>query len=771
MDKKDEAFLKKLLATFKIEAGEHIDKITSGLLELEKAPSERQMQLVEAVFRESHSLKGAARAVNLAHIESICRSLETVFASLKCKEISINQDKVDILHAVLDTLRELVESAESKRTVAEETATRETLRRLETISKQAGPASARDEIPKEAEGGAHIPELSVQAPAKENPEPAAERSVPAETTRISMTKLDAMLLQAEGLLSVKQAAGQRCTELKVILPEAALSRKKWAKVKNDIHALRNSISKDNEPKAQEKCNSKFASLLEFIEANEDSIKALQAKLVVFEKSLERDRRSLGGMIDGLLDDVKNAAMFPFSSLLEAFPKIVRDISHAQSKEVKLVMAGVDIEIDKRILEEMKDPLIHLVRNCIDHGIEKTADRIMKKKPSAGVVTIAISHLDGKKVEILISDDGAGIDIDGIRESAVKSGLLPGIDADKLEDEKIIPLIFQSGVTTSPIITDISGRGLGLAIVLEKVEKLRGKVSCESQPGIGTTFRIETPLSLATFRGVLVRVNEHFFILPTAHLERTVRFKRDEIKTVENRETIVLNGRTVPLASLSSVLGLPGKADKDGAKDFIQAAVLISAEKRVALRVDEILNEQEVLVKDLGRQLSRVRNVTGATVLGTGSVVPILSVPDLMKSVVKAAASVGVQTAVQEAPAERKAILVVEDSITARTLLKNILEVAGYEVRTAVDGVDAFTALRTSEFDLVVSDVDMPRMNGFDLTSKIRSDKRFAELPVVLVTALESRKDREHGIDAGANAYIVKRSFDQSNLLEAVRRLI
>jgi two-component system chemotaxis sensor kinase CheA len=462
-------------------------------------------------------------------------------------------------------------------------------------------------------------------------------------------------------------------------------------------------------------------------------------------------------------------MLPFSSLLEIFPKLVRDLSREQGKEVAWVSQGEEVQTDRRILQEMKDPLNHLVRNCIDHGIEKPPERRHKNKPSRGTVTVAISQRDGNKIEIVVSDDGAGIDVVKVRGAANKLGLVSA--EEDLTEQQMRALIFQSGVSTSPLITDISGRGLGLAIVREKVEKLGGAVSMEIPPETGTTFRIVLPQTLATFRGVLVRLDEHHFVLPTAQVERVVMVSKEEIRTVENREAIECNGQAVSLVRLESVLELPHPTnDMERAKKS-PAIILSSAGKRIAFWVDEISAEQEVLVKRLGPQLLRVRNIAGATVLGTGRVVPILNVPDLMKSAVRLSPKPMRGSDVLTETVRRRSILVAEDSITARTLLKSILESAGYTVKTAVDGLDAFTALRTEEFDLVVSDVDMPRMNGFDLTAKVRADKQLAEVPVVLVTALESRRDRERGIDVGANAYIVKSSFDQSNLLEIIRRLI
>jgi two-component system chemotaxis sensor kinase CheA len=280
-----------------------------------------------------------------------------------------------------------------------------------------------------------------------------------------------------------------------------------------------------------------------------------------------------------------------------------------------------------------------------------------------------------------------------------------------------------------------------------------------------------PLTLATFRGVLVRCADKRFVIPTVGLERTLRARKDEIKTVENRETLAIDGITVPFVPLRSVLELPLGGKQNEEHEYTHAAVLGAREQRIAFGVDEVLGEQEVLAKHLGRHLRRVRNVSGATVLGTGKMVPILNVSDLLKSAVRISSAPLTIARSEEAPAERKSLLVVEDSITSRTLLKNILEASGYDVQTAMDGMEAWTALKTGTFNLVVSDVDMPRMNGFDLTAKIRADRKLAETPVILVTALETREDRERGIDVGANAYIVKSSFDKSNLLEAVKRLI
>ncbi len=757
MDRKDEIFLKKLLATFRVEAAEHVAAISSGLIELEKSPSpERQTGIIEAVFRESHSMKGAARAVNLQVIEGVCQSFEGVLSALKRKDIVPAPDLLDLLHRAVNVLEALL----SEDVPHEKAGIKELVGRLDNA---AGGGRSGGGTEADAEK-----RTKVQSAAPNAAPPSAEceppvRTAAVDTMRISKQRLDSILLQAEGLLSLKQLMTQRATELRGVVEEVAALRKEWEKIRPDMRRAADAAKKNGG-------SPPVGKLLDFLEEKGESLTKLHASLAAVGKASDHDNRSVASMVDSLLEDLKTVSMLPFSSLLEIMPRVVRDLAHDRGKEATLNSSGGETEIDRRILDEMKEPLIHIVRNCIDHGIEMPGERAAVNKPRAGTIAIDVANREGKTVEIVVRDDGAGLDVSKIRNSTVRLGLFSGEEAERMDEARLFPLIFRSGVTTSPIITDISGRGLGLAIVQEKVERLGGSVFCETSGGKGTAFRIFLPLSLATFRGVLVQVGERRFIIPITGIDRTVRIGRDEIRTVENRETIAVGGRAIPFVPLRLALELPHGQKEGTDAEFVQAAILGTAEHRIAFGVDDIGHEQEVLVKNLGKQLARVRNVAGATVLGTGQVVPVLNVSDLLKSAVRVSPGAEAPSRSKEAPA-RKSVLVAEDSITARTLLKNILESAGYDVRTAVDGVDAFTILKTGRFDIVVSDIDMPRMNGLDLTAKIRSDRALSEIPVVLVTALESREDRERGIDVGANAYIVKSSFDQSNLLEAMRRLL
>ncbi len=747
MAPKDTELLKKLLGTFKGEAEEHLSGISAGLIALEKVSSPaEQEEKIEIVFREAHSLKGAARAVNLIKVEGACQALESVFSRLKTQETVLSPELFDQLHHMVDTLSTLLSAGDDEAT------------RVHSDKTRASQSSSTSET---------IPRIR------------GEKQGSSGTLRVRASSIDSLLRQAEELIPAKATAVQRETESREISQALGLWEIDWRKAKSQAHALadllnrehrsngRNHSSLGQTSNGQAAARGEMAKVSAFLERNETTVHSVQNRLAILTRHLEGDRRAFDRRVDDLLEHVKQVSMLPFSVLLEVFPKLVRDLCRDCGKEAELMIVGGEIETDRRILEEMKDPLVHLVRNCIDHGIETPKQREAKGKPPQATISIAISPKSADKVEIVVSDDGAGIDVQKVRAAAVKLGLLSREDALEMNEQRASSLTFRSGVSTSPMITEVSGRGLGLAIVQEKAERIGGTVSVETQAGIGTTFRLILPLTLARFRGIVVRSAESLFVLPTRYVRRVLRVKRDGIKSAENRETLQINGRAVSTVRLSDVLEIARPpAEPDPARK-IPVLVLDWAGEQIGFQVDEILEEREVLVKSLGKQLPHVRNIAGATILGTGKVVPVLNVADLLRSAI-AMTHVAVSHEAEEA---LKSILVAEDSITARTLLKNILEFAGYKVRTVIDGAEAFSVLASESFDLVVSDVEMPRMGGFDLTAKIRADQRLSQIPVVLITALNSQADRERGADVGANAYIVKSSFDQGNLLEVVRRLI
>ena len=733
MDKGSE-LQKQLLETFWVEVQENLTPLAIGLMELEKPLSPKKWQdAVEVVFRQVHSLKGAARSVEMGMIEAICQGMETIFSRFKKHTLTPTREIFDLLLESLDAMGVKKEGMGEIKD--------DLLGRLEK-------AGNVQEFPPDPQG------KSIPLEIRETPGQvvSSDPHLPIETVRIPTEKLVKVLLQAEEMVSAKLSAHQRSQELRKLQGILGIWEKKWKTLE---HHHGNSLEKSQD----------------FLRWNGNFFKALQTNLVQIAKAADQDSRTLGVLVDSLLEDTKKILMFPFSTLLDPYPKIVRDLARAAGKDVTLTVEGGDIQIDKRILEELKDPLLHMVRNALDHGFEKPEVRKTRGKVSQGILKIRVAPWDDKII-LTIRDDGAGIPISALREALPHLGVDPREVTHGFSDQDIIQSLFQSGVSSRSQVTTLSGRGLGLAIVKEKVEALGGSVAIETSVGAGTLFSLILPLTIATFRGVLVRCGGREFIAPTNQVERVTRVKGSDIKTVEGKGTINLEGKPVCTVQLSDALELPPLTAL-GFDDTTQVIVLSSGGTRIAFLVEEVLGEQEVLQKSLGPQLARVRNILGATILGSGKLVPILNVSDLIKT------SMGVNFSPATPDNEnahppllrKNSILVVEDSITTRTLLKNILQSSGYTVVTAVDGMDAWGKLKSSPFDGVVSDLNMPRMDGFELTAKIRKDSQLKNLPVVLVSSLSSLEDKERGIDVGANAFIVKGHFDQSDLLQALRRLL
>lgn len=792
----DEEFMVQLRDAFKVEAEDHLQTISNGLRHLESAGEGPEAEeLLETMFRSAHSLKGASRAVRLGEIEQICVALENVLASLKLGNLTLSEVVLGGLHQAIDNTYGILVSFDTGglAQVHQEAALEVQWQLAQVLSGTPSSGSLPEfsrtslapGIPPVAQPGEpttiapapkpSVPHVAPSPPPRKAPAPASSaapaplspRGPAADTIRISADRLNELLYQTEEMLSLKMMAGQLRDDLGQLTTHLKRYRKDVARTQDTAVTYRRLGRGDGGDRTTLTDTS-----------GEEQFDALTQQQLML-RDLENDSqalsgyadqylRTVSGMVDSLLEDMKNVLMLPFSTFLGVVPRMVRDISRSQGKEVDLTIEGAEVEIDKRLLEEMKDPLIHLIRNSIDHGIEEPDARKERGKSARGALRIAVAQVDSNTVEILVQDDGGGIDLGKLRKVAAEKGLLAPDRLAQMSGDEAIQLVFESDLSTSPIITDLSGRGLGLAIVREKVDRLGGTISIETASGQGTTFRITLPLTLATFRGVLVQASGALFLAPTAGVERVLRVKPDSIRTVEGRDAIHVGDRVLPLVPLGRVLELGPSRRAATTNGQVAVMVMASQHQQVAFSFDAIVDEQEVLFKSLGSQLARVRNVAGATVLGNGQVVPILNVSDLVRSALRAPGP----SRTAATPEQRAlSILVVEDSITSRMLIKNILESSGFSVTTAVDGQDALRLLHQRNFDLVISDIEMPNLDGMQLTAAIRAHERLATMPVVLVTALDSPADRSRAMEAGADAYIVKGSFDKSNFLDVVGRLV
>jgi len=508
----------------------------------------------------------------------------------------------------------------------------------------------------------------------------------------------------------------------------------------------------------------------------------EEELGQFDSLMSEHRRDLTGIGKGYADDVSRISlvvadlqeqgmqlrMLPANTIFQAFPRAMRDLAKQFRKEVDFVIEGGETELDKKVLEEINDPLVHIMRNAVDHGIEDPETRIALGKPATGTIRLA-ARQEGDRIVIEVSDDGAGIDPNKVRSSAVRKGYMSQAEADSMSDREAMYLIFEAGFSTATIITEISGRGVGMDVVREfVVERLKGSLDVHSEPGKGTTFKLTIPLTLAIIRALLLRIGPQTFALPTVSVEETLRIDPAEVVKVEGREVIRRQRRTIPLVRLSEILGV-AETGPEGLK--VPIVTIGYSGHRMGFIVDAFEGEQQIVIKPLGNHLQKIENVAGVTVLGAGDIVPILNVPDLMVSArTRSGQRIGPVPKVEDD--RKRSILICEDSFTTRELERSIFEAAGYHVETAMDGAIGLAKLRDGlHVDAVVSDVQMPNMTGFELTKAIKSDPMLSHMPVVIVTSLERDEEKALGIDAGADAYITKSVFNQDTLVDTVERLI
>jgi two-component system chemotaxis sensor kinase CheA len=717
---------RQLLKTFQVEAQEHLQKLNETLLQLERQPDQAVRQtLLQEIFRSAHSLKGAARAVSLGDIENLAHVMETVLQQSRDAKLELTPTVCDALYDALDAIQQMLGG--------------------ETVNVE--PLSARLIALTKGEALPPLP-----APPKEE-KPVVEQSlVPGEETiRVAVSKLDDLMAQAGELIMAEISASQHLADVRAIRERVTRWPKLWREVKTLLPRLEGDAGRR---------------LADMLTRHHEYMQALAREVTALEQSVSRDTLNLSMSMTRLQDEVRRVRMVPFQTIAPGLQRAVRDAARSENKTVVLTLTGGEVELDKKVLEMLKDPLLHLLRNAVIHGLETPEERSAAGKAADGQINLTIRQ-QGSEVHITVRDDGRGFDVEALRRSSADSGG-PVFDDDANPNDIIAALAFRPGTTTMTHVTELAGRGVGLDVVRQNVVTLRGRIKVENAPGQGATILLAVPVSLTVSRGLLVQIGAERYALPLISVEKIVE-ARDTF-TIGGRAALRIGDTPLPLVSLASVLERPPSELKNGNKPL---AVIISlAEERLAVLVDDVLTEQELAVKTLVSPLVHVRNVEGAALLATGDPIVVLNVADLIKSA--RGAPVLKQVMPKDGADSARPpshILVCDDSITTRTLEKNILEAAGYLVTTAIDGQQALDKLEAGSFDLLVMDVQMPHLDGFSVTQRLRESAQFRSFPIVLVTSLESREDREQGMRAGADAYIVKRGFDQAELLAAIERLL
>lgn len=491
----------------------------------------------------------------------------------------------------------------------------------------------------------------------------------------------------------------------------------------------------------------------------------------FQRGLEEELLELSALVQELHGDAMALRMLPLSTVTGGFDRMVRDLAREQDKVVEYRVTGGTVELDRALLEQLKPVLLHLLRNAVDHGIETMGERIVAGKPAKGTLTVAARH-EGNSVRIEVRDDGRGIDPVHVREAAVRKGILSKEEAELLSDEETVYLVLTPGFSTRDFITDVSGRGVGMDVVRQNVERVKGEFSLRSEPGHFTEVTLRLPLTLAVLDAMLLGCGGETFALPLAFVVQSLRISGEEIASAGGREVITLRGATIPLVPLGQLLAQEERPSLLGPEGRIETVIVRHREQLLACTVDRLFGSAEIVVKGVGEQLKGAEAISGATILGDGNPAPILNVPWLFARF-EGGVRTGFREALEEAHAARHRgkVLVVDDSITTRAMEKGILVSRGYQTEVAVSGEDALEKVRRERFDLVVTDIQMPGIDGFELTRRLRAIPEYREVPVVIVSSLSRDEDKRKAMEAGAQAYIVKGNFEQGTLLDAVEALI
>lgn len=756
----------RLLQAFQIEYREHVDAIRTLLDDFGHKAEGSGIAQLDEIFRRAHSLKGAARAVDLPVIEALSHRMEALFVKVRAGERKLDRAMASGLGGVLDVIEDWVAANSANEPLPD---TADALAVLDAmIEGREAPAFAPSAAPPVAAEGpapsAAAPPPPAAVPEEEEDEP-AERTAsspalrPEETVRVRAAHLDSLLRSTNELLTEtmnQRGITRSLRELDQALAEFDVA---WRQARKMAAAGLRMLGDYDRAVALDRRH----------EGLEQALSAMGRELRGVRRRQQRAGWTLRRLGGELQREVRQVRMVPADSIFAGFRKMVRDLAKAAGKQVEVQVSGLDVEADRMVLQGLKDPVMHLLRNALSHGVEPPAQRKAAGKAPAALVALSFDVSEGRLV-VCVEDDGKGVDFEAIRRKAVERGLLAEAESFTAERQTLLDVIFDPGFSTAREVDDLSGRGMGLSVVREAMAMMNGTVEVLERAPTGTRFRLSLPLTVSTQRLFMVECGGHVYALPTEGVDRLYRLRAEQVGSVEGKAVVSLGGRQMPLLSLAHLLGLADDA-VTVSRNVLPVVVLRNGERRVAVAADSFLSIREGLVQDIGVPGARGTMVAGGVLLEDGSVALVLNPFEIVETFRKSAGT-GVLTTVEK-PAEKKVpvILVVDDSLTTRTLEKSVLEAHGYHVRLAHDGLEALGRLRAEHVDLIISDIQMPRLDGFGLLQAVKADAALKHIPLILVSSLEADADKRRGLELGADAYVVKRKFDQADLLETIGQLL
>ena len=703
----------RFLTQFKAETRDHLARLNQGILGLEKAP--RDAETLQRLMKEAHTVKGSATMMGFASIAEIAHKMEDGFEAAQGRPLTLAKDDYDLLFECLDVIESLLEgTAVRKARSLDATYVADLVRRL---AEAFAPDRPQPDVSKTRTPQSEVKDAAGSPSKPPGAAPEVRPIADEESLRVEVSTLNGLMNLSGELLIAKI----RLSDL----------------VKRLVERAERSVEVDRE----------VGDLVGQLNAVDETIRMI---------------------VSDMQERTLSLRMVAVANLFQSFPRAMRDLANQHGKDIGFEIKGEETHLDKAIIDRMRDPLMHLLRNAVDHGIEDPQTRLNRGKSAQGLIRLIASRT-GSQVVLEVSDDGDGIDLDKVRQQAVRKGLISRAAADSMTADQVYNLLFTPGFSTREAVTETSGRGVGLDVVRSEIIHLKGTIEIESRVGAGTRFILKLPLTLSIAEALLVACGDDVFAVPMDAIQETTRIGPEEVESVETQEVMTLRGQITPLVRIHQVFSLPRKGIAE--RRYLQVVVVHSAEKRLGLCVDEVLGHQDIVIKPLGDPIGRVPNVAGGTILGDGRVVLILDVPAMVQS----AGQSGVPRTAVSATGPRslsgRRVLLAEDTPSTAMLEKSVLEAAGLVVVHAKDGQEALDTAARERFDLVITDVLMPRMNGFELTSLLKRNSRTKDWPVVIVTTRGSDADKQRGLDAGADAYILKKDFTSDSFIETIDRLL
>jgi two-component system chemotaxis sensor kinase CheA len=583
-------------------------------------------------------------------------------------------------------------------------------------------------------------------------------AAPPDSVRVRTETLDRLLALASQLAALASSHEHALLESRVLIHSLARMERDWDSLGDaggaPLRRLAESAKSSRVGRYLHNAGSQLGPL------------AMQARALG--QTQRRNARNLRQLSTEIQQQIQRARMMSAEGVFDGFRRMVRDIARDEGKQVEFHCAGLDVEADRLVLQELKDPLMHLLRNAVCHGIENPEHRVRCGKAPAGNVSLTL-EAPANHLLATVEDDGRGIDLEAVLQAGVAQGLLNETEGRSRPPDDLARLIFEPGFSTAPAVTALSGRGMGLSVVHEHVRRLHGEVNLQRGETAGTRMILRVPLTLSSHHFVLAGCCGQEFAIPASSIGRLCRVPIEAIETIEGRPAFSCDGRPVPIAALADLLEIVGQPHPPERR-VLPIAVLCSGDARLGVILDSFLGLTEAIVRDLGLPSKHSGPGAGGILLDDGRVTVVLN-PEKLIEAARRGRPISLGFAESKPQKKPPVILVVDDSITTRSLERTILESQGYQVRVAVDGLEALAQLRTERADLVITDIQMPRLDGYGLLEEIKKDRHLADIPVIVVTSMESREDQQRGLLLGADAFVVKRKFDQRELLETIRQIV